>query len=46
MSQDWQNITEEYNEKWNFPNCIGAINGKHIVIQSPMNSGSEYINYN
>lgn len=44
-SQDWQNISNEFSSKWNFPNCVGAIDGKHIIIQSPMNSGSEFINY-
>lgn len=42
---EWKNISLEYNEKWNFPNCLGAIDGKHIVIQCPFNSGSEYYNY-
>lgn len=41
----WKNIAADFYEKWNFPDCLGAIDGKHIVIQCPANSGSEYYNY-
>ena len=41
----WLDVAKEFNEKWNFPHCIGALNGKHVVMQALANSGSYYFNY-
>lgn len=41
---DWKKHAQNFFEKWNFPNAIGAIDGKHIRIQCPSNSGSLYFN--
>lgn len=43
--EDWLHIAEEFYDMWNFPHCIGAIDGKHIQIQAPPKSGSKYFNY-
>ena len=43
--EDWRAIADGFGYRWNFPNCIGAVDGKHVVIQSPDNSGSLFFNY-
>lgn len=34
-----------YYQRCNFPNVIGAIDGKHVRIRAPPNSGSNFYNY-
>lgn len=43
--KEWENISNDFMETWNYPNCLGAIDGKHVVIQAPGNTGSLYFNY-
>lgn len=44
-SGDWLKIANEFGDITQFPNCIGAIDGKHIRIKRPNSSGSEFFNY-
>ena len=43
--EEWLKISEAFQSRWNFPNCLGAIDGKHIQIRPPPGMGSEYFNY-
>ena len=43
--EEWEFISQDFKGKWQFPNALGAIDGKHIVIIPPPNSGSNYYNY-
>ena len=36
-AQEWIQIASQFEEKWNFPNCLGAIDVKHITFQPPPN---------
>lgn len=33
QSNDWLAISHNFEKLWNFNHCIGAIDGKHVVIQ-------------
>ena len=38
----WKNIFNDLGNFWNYPHpqCLGAIDGKHISIKTPPNTGS------
>ena len=40
----WKSIADEFFERWHLPNCIGSIDGNHVMIQCPFNSGSLFYN--
>ncbi|KAK0134928.1 Protein ALP1-like [Merluccius polli] len=44
-TEDWRSIAEGFHRRWAFPNCLGSIDGKHVVIRAPDNSGSLFYNY-
>ena len=43
--EDWEKIAREFEDKWNFPNCLGALDGKHVAMECPKNQGSACYNY-
>nr|CAI5831533.1 unnamed protein product [Callosobruchus analis] len=42
---DWIRIADEFENRANFPNCIGALDGKHVRLVKPDHSGSQFYNY-
>ena len=39
-----EKISNGFHNRWNFPLCCGALDGKHVLINAP-DEGSEYYNY-
>ncbi|KAJ8876372.1 hypothetical protein PR048_020817 [Dryococelus australis] len=47
-SQDspaWKEISTTFEIDWNLPHCAGALDGKHILLQALVHSGSDFYNY-
>ncbi|GBL74220.1 hypothetical protein AVEN_263176-1 [Araneus ventricosus] len=43
--QEWTAVAADFERRWQFPHCIGAMDGKHVEIECPPNSVSDFINY-
>lgn len=43
--EKFQSIAKDFYHKWNSPNTIGTIDGKHVRIKCPSKTGSLYYNY-
>jgi len=41
----WKQSAETFLSKWNFLNAIGSIDGKHVTIKCPNNTGSRHFCY-
>lgn len=45
MPEQWMQIARDYQNWGNYPMCLGSLDGKHLRISKPKNSGSTYWNY-
>ncbi|XP_045129971.1 uncharacterized protein LOC123515455 [Portunus trituberculatus] len=44
-TEEWRQIASDYFSQWQFPMCIGALDGKRVLVQKPANSGSKFYDY-
>lgn len=42
---EWREVAEQFEQRRNFPYCVGSCDGKHVAIQKPHESGSLFYNY-
>lgn len=41
----WLSLANEYEKRGQLLNCVGPLDGKHILLINPCNSGSTYFSY-
>lgn len=43
--EEWKSVAKDFFCMWNYPSCVGALDGKRVLIQKPGNSGSDFFDY-
>ena len=43
--ENWQHTESGFSTSWNFPNCVHALDGKHVVMTAAAKSGSLFHSY-
>lgn len=43
--EQWKKIAKRFEDLWDYPFAIGALDGKHVAIANPAKSGSLFYNY-
>ena len=43
--EEWNKVAEGFSRRWNYHNCVGALDGKHVRVQRPWHAGSMFFNY-
>ena len=42
---EWKELEREFRIRWNVPHALGALDGKHVALKKPKNTGALYHNY-
>ena len=42
---EWKELEREFGIRWNVPHALVALDGKHVALKKPKNTGSLYHNY-
>ncbi|XP_046337635.1 uncharacterized protein LOC124119236 [Haliotis rufescens] len=43
--EEWKEVAEMFSSRWNYHNCLGALDGKHVPMKKPSKVGSLYYYY-
>ena len=42
---EWKELETEFGIRWNVPDALGTLDGKHVALKKSKNSGALYHNY-
>ena len=44
-ADEWRQVALGFETRWNYPHCLGGLDGKHVRIVPPACSGSSFYNF-